>query len=90
MPDHTLIKYTINKGDVKFLYKLIYNLLVNELSILRDNLEEFLKKGYIQRSTNPAGTSILFIFKKDRDLRIYVNYRGFNKITKKNRRPLFL
>ena len=62
LPDHILIKYTINTGDAEPLYKSIYNLSVNELSTLRDNLEKILKKGYIQRLTSPAGTPILFIF----------------------------
>ncbi len=83
MPDHALIKHTVNTGNVKSSYKPIYNLLVNELSILRDNLEKLLKKGYIQRLTNLAGTSILFILKKNGSLRIYINYRGLNKVTKK-------
>ncbi len=45
--DYILIEYTINTGNVEFLYRFIYNLSVNELSIFRDNLEEFLEKGYI-------------------------------------------
>ncbi len=85
LSDYILIKYIIDTGDVEFLYRFIYNLLVNELSIFRDNLEEFLKKGYIQRLISPAGAPILFIFKKDGGLRMYVDYRGFNKIIKKNR-----
>ncbi len=85
LSDYILVEYVINTGDTESLYRFIYNLLVNELSIFRDNLEEFLKKGYIQRLTSPAGAPILFIFKKDEGLRIYVDYRGFNKIIKKNR-----
>ncbi len=90
MPDHALIKYTINTGDAESLYRFIYNLLVNELSTLRDNLEEFLEKRYIQRLTSPAGASILFLPKKNENLRIYVDYRGLNKIIKKNLHPLSL
>ena len=88
LPDHTLIEHTINTGDIKSLYKFIYNLLINKFSTLRDNLEELLKKGYIQQLINSAGAPILFIFKKDGDLRICVDYRGLNKIIKKNRHPL--
>jgi len=84
-----LVEYIIDTGDAEFLYGLIYNLSVNELSTLRDNLEKFLEKGYIQRLTSPVGAPILFVFKKDGGLRIYVDYRGFNKISKKNRHPLF-
>jgi len=47
LSDHILVEYVINTGDVKSLYRFIYNLLVNELSIFRDNLEELLEKGYI-------------------------------------------
>jgi len=64
LPDHILIKHTINTGDAKSSYKSIYNLSANELSILRDNLKEFLEKGYIQRLISSAGAPILFIFKK--------------------------
>ncbi len=47
LSDHILIEYTINTGDAESLYRFIYNLSANELSILRDNLKELLKKGYI-------------------------------------------
>ena len=35
-----------------------------------------------------ARSLILFVLKKDGGLRLYVNYRGLNKITVKNRYPL--
>ena len=85
LSNYVLIKHTIDTGNAESLYGFIYNLSVNELSIFRDNLEELLKKGYIQRLISLAGAPILFIFKKDGGLRIYVDYRGLNKITKKNR-----
>jgi len=47
LPNHILIKHTINTENVKSLYKFIYNLLINEFNIFRDNLKEFLEKGYI-------------------------------------------
>ncbi len=47
LSNHILVKYTIDTGDAESLYRFIYNLSANELSIFRDNLEEFLKKGYI-------------------------------------------
>ena len=36
------------------------------------------------------GSPILLVPKKDRGLRLYVDYRGLNKIIVKNRYPLFL
>jgi hypothetical protein len=55
---------------------------------LRDYLIENLAKGFIQHSKSPAGAQILFVKKKDGSFRLSMDYRGFNKITKKNRYPL--
>jgi hypothetical protein len=59
-----------------------------KLQALRDYLTENLAKGFVQHSKSPAGALILFVKKKDGSLRLYVNYHGLNKITKKNRYPL--
>jgi hypothetical protein len=71
-------------------YKFIYKLSENELKILKKNLNKNLKWEYIQHFINPIKIPILFILKKNRCLRLYINYRNFNKITVKNRHPLFL
>jgi hypothetical protein len=60
------------------------------LKILKDYLNKNLEKEYIQRSINSVGAPILFVFKKDGEFRLYVDYRGLNKITVKNRYPLLL
>jgi len=83
-------RYSIDTSGMDAKPGFIYNLSANELSTLRNNLEEFLEKGYIQRSTSPTGAPILFISKKNKDLRMYVNYRELNKIIKKNRYLLSL
>jgi hypothetical protein len=84
------VHYIINTGDAISPYKSIYKLSENELKILKKYLNKNLKRKYIQYFINPAETSILFILKKDGSLRLYVNYRGLNKITVKNRHPLLL
>ncbi len=53
-------------------------------------MNENLEKIYIQHFINSAEISILFILKKDRSFRLYVDYRGFNKIIIKNRYSFFL
>jgi hypothetical protein len=60
------------------------------LKILKNYLNENLERGYIQRSINSAGAPILFVFKKNEEFRLCVDYRDFNKITIKNRHSFFL
>jgi hypothetical protein len=69
-------------------YRFFYFLLRTQLDILREYIEDAIAKGWIQRSINPTGALILFILKKDRSLRLYVDYRGLNAATIKNRHPL--
>jgi hypothetical protein len=90
LADHFLIYYIINIGDAIFPYKSIYKLSENELKILKKYLNKNLEKEYLQYFINPGETPIQFILKKNRNLRLYVNYRGFNKIIVKNRHPLLL
>ena len=65
----------------------IYRLSETELETLQTYLDENLAKGFIRSSTSPAGAPILFVKKKDGSLRLCVDYRGLNRITKKNRYP---
>ena len=66
----------------------IYSLSEVELKALQEYLEENLSKGFIQASTSPAGSPIIFVKKKDGSLRLCVDYRGLNKVTIRNRYPL--
>lgn len=66
----------------------LYNLSQNELEVLREYIADNLAKGFIQPSTSSAGAPILFTKKGDETLRLCVDYRDLNLITKKNRYPL--
>ncbi len=59
-----------------------------ELTWLREYLDKMLGKGFIWSFNSPAGAHILFIKKKDGSHRLCVDYRGLNKITRKDRYPL--
>src|SRR5579859_1769863 len=59
-----------------------------ELEVLQEYCIENLNKGYICHSQSPCGAPILFVKKPDRTLRICVDYRRLNKLTKKNHYPL--
>jgi hypothetical protein len=51
-------------------------------------LEEILKKGYIFPSVLPWGDPVLFMKKKDRTLRLCIDFRQLNKVTVRNKYPL--
>ena len=46
-----------------------------ELQELRVQLKELLDKGFIRPSTSPWGTPVLFVKKKDKTLRLCIDYR---------------
>jgi hypothetical protein len=57
---------------------------------LRSYLEKNLEIGYIRLSISPAGYLVLFVLKKDRKLRMYIDYQQLNNETVKNRYLLLL
>ncbi len=63
----------------------LYNLSQNELEVLREYIADNLAKRFIQPSTSSAGAPVFFLKKGDRNLRLCVDYRSLNLITKKNR-----
>ena len=69
-------------------YGPIYSLSEVEQLALREFLNENLANHFIRPSQSSAGAPILFIRKKDGSLRLAVDYRGLNRITKKDRYPL--
>ena len=59
-----------------------------ELDVFCKYINEILGKEFIVPSKLPAGAPILFTKKKDGELRLCVDYRSLNAITKKNKHPL--
>jgi len=58
------------------------------MKVLKEYLDINEKQGWIHTSTSPARTPIHFVKKKDRGLRLCVDYRQLNEITIKDRMPL--
>ena len=65
-----------------------YRMAPAELKELKIQLQELLNLGFIRPSYSPWGAPVLFVKKKDRTLRICIDYRELNKLTIKNKYPL--
>jgi hypothetical protein len=59
-----------------------------ELKELKVQLQDLLDKCYILPSTSPWGCRALFVSKKDKDLRLCLDYRPLNAVGIKNKYPL--
>jgi len=68
----------------------LYGMSQDELRVLKKYLKNNLVKGFIQASSSPAVSPVLFVKKSSGGLRFCVDYRGLNAMTVKNRYPLFL
>ena len=51
-----------------------YRMELMELKELKSQLQELLKKGFIQPSVSPWGATVLFVKKKDGTLRLCIDY----------------
>jgi hypothetical protein len=59
-----------------------------EMKELKVQLQGLLDKGYIHPSTSPWGCSALFVEKRDKELRLCVDYWPLNAVTIKHKYPL--
>ena len=66
----------------------MYSLSQTEIEALKKFVDENLAMGFIVPSESSHGAPVLFVKKKDGHLRLCVDYRGLNAITKKDRYPL--
>ncbi|GBG74828.1 hypothetical protein CBR_g19340 [Chara braunii] len=66
----------------------IYRMSEEELEVLRAQLDDLLDKGWIRPSCLPYGAQVLFVRKKNKDLRLWIDYRKLTAQTVKNACPL--
>ncbi|GBG86993.1 hypothetical protein CBR_g44448 [Chara braunii] len=66
----------------------IYRMSEEELSVLRAQLDDLLEKSWIRPSSSPYGALVLFVRKKNKDLRLCIDYRKLNAQTIRNVGPL--
>ena len=66
----------------------IYPLGAEELETVQDYINKNQATGWIREAFTDGGSPIIFVKKKDGSLRLCVDYRALNEITKKDRYPL--
>jgi hypothetical protein len=69
-------------------YGPIYSISEPERNALKEFIDDHLATGTIRPSQSPIGSPVLFVKKKDRSLRMVVDYRRLNTATRKDRYPL--
>ena len=70
------------------IFRRLYRMPPNELAELKIQLHELLEKGLIHPSSSPWDCPAIFVKKKDKSLRMCVDYRPLGAITIKNKYPL--
>ncbi|KAA3470465.1 Retrotransposon protein [Gossypium australe] len=65
-----------------------YRMAPTELKELKSQLQELIDKCFERPSFSPWGAPVLFIKKKDRSMRLCIDYRQLNKVMIKNKYPL--
>jgi hypothetical protein len=89
MPPERAIEFKIElQPGTTPISKAPYKMSPMELKELKIQLQGLLDKGYICPSISPWGSSTLFVEKKDKELRLCVDYRPLNAVTIKNKYPL--
>ncbi|QSS72061.1 hypothetical protein I7I50_03115 [Histoplasma capsulatum G186AR] len=86
--DHTIELIKEDGKDPQPPWGPLYSMSRDELLVLRKTLNGLLDKGFIRVSNSPAAAPVLFAKKPGGGLRFCVDYRGLNKITRKDRYPL--
>jgi len=86
--DHQIALEQVDGKEAEAPWGPLYSMSREELLVLRKTLTELLDKQFIRVSNSPASAPVLFVRKPGGGLRFCVDYRGLNKITRKDRYPL--
>jgi len=90
MPPHCEFDHKIHlENDQTPPHSHIYPLSGTELSLLREFIDDILGKGHLIVAVS-SSAPVLFAKKKDGTLRLCVDFRNLNKLTRKDQYPILL
>ena len=87
-PPHRSVSHVIDTGDHGPVSLPMHRLSPKEKVEVERQVQELLVKGLIQPSNSPYGAPVLFVQKKDGSLRMCIDYRALNNLTRKDKYPL--
>ncbi|KAL8104390.1 hypothetical protein AgCh_028555 [Apium graveolens] len=89
LPPDREIEFSIDLvPGAELVLKAPYHMDPMEMNELAKQLQELLDKGLVRPSVSPWVVPVLFVKKKDRSMRLCIDYRELNKLTIKNKYPL--
>ena len=77
-----------DRGENSLKYSPLYKISLDELEAVKAYITENLDKGFIEPSQSPYAAPILFVRKSDGRLRLCIDFRALNALTRKDRYPL--
>ena len=89
MPPDRAIEFVIElEPGTAPISKRPYKITPPGLKLLKEQIDMYMDKGYIQPSSSAWGCPTLFVAKKDQTKRLVVDYRPINEKTIKNKYPI--
>ena len=83
-----VIKHRIITGDAPPVAQPAYQASPKKLDFIKREVADLLQKGMIRKSASPYASPVVVVGKKGGDMRLCVDYRKLNAITKPNMYPL--
>jgi hypothetical protein len=91
LPPHRSYDHKIElegEGEKALKYSPLYKMSAEELEAIKQYITENLDKGFIEPSQAPFAAPILFVKKPNGSLRLCIDFRVLNTLTRKDRYPL--
>ncbi|GBG73210.1 hypothetical protein CBR_g12927 [Chara braunii] len=91
LPESYRISQFVTRSSSKtgpYLRADVFRMSEEELKVLRTQLDDHIDKGWIRPHCSPYGAHVLFVRKKNKELRLCIDYRKLNAQTIKNVGPL--